>query len=294
MIFEGSAVALATPFLEDGIDYGALEKLLEFQIDGGTDAVVLLGTTGEPATMDAGEKEALLQFAFRIVGGRVPLIVGVGGNNTREAARNAARARDLGAAGVLAVTPYYNKCSDDGLLAHFTAIADEGKVPVIVYNVPGRTCVNITPEQFMKLLDHPYIEAIKEASGDISQVALMSAAAEGRGTVYSGNDDQVVPVLALGGAGVISVAANLLPRYMHDMVRAFLDGRHHDARRMQLALAPLVRALFSEVNPIPVKRALDLMGLGGGHVRLPLTPLSEEKTQILQKEMEAFGLLDRF
>ncbi|MBD5560842.1 MAG: 4-hydroxy-tetrahydrodipicolinate synthase [Clostridia bacterium] len=294
MIFTGSAVALATPFTDDGINFATLERLLEFQIEGGTDAILVLGTTGEPATMSPEEKDELLRFVFRRVDGRTPLIVGVGGNNTRAAAESAARARDMGAAAVLAVTPYYNKCSQDGLIRHFTTIADAGRLPVIVYNVPGRTAVNISAAQFSELLLHPHIEAIKEASGDISQVADMAHAAQGRGAVYSGNDDQIVPVLSLGGSGVISVAANLMPGYVHDMVDSYQNGSHETARRMQLELNPLVRALFSEVNPIPVKTALSLMGFDMGDVRLPLTPLAEDKTRELQKEMEVFGLLDQF
>lgn len=294
MIFEGSACAVATPFTEDGVDFDALTRLLEYQIENGTDALVTLGTTGEPATMTEAEKDAVIAHTFRTVGGRIPVIVGVGGNNTREAARKAAEARDKGAAGVLAVTPYYNKCSAEGLLAHFTMIADTGQLPVIVYNVPSRTCVNITPGQFSELLDHPHIAGIKEASGDISQVAQMAGVCGTRGAIYSGNDDQVVPVLALGGSGVISVAANIIPGFMHEMTAAFLEGNHKKAREMQLTAAPLIQALFSEVNPIPVKQALSLMGLSAGGVRLPLTPLSEEKTQLLRKEMEAFGLIGRF
>lgn len=294
MIFTGSAVALVTPFTEDGVNFGTLEQMLEYQIERGSDAILILGTTGEPATMSPEEKDEVIRFTFRTVGSRIPVIVGVGGNDTRAAARSAAAARDGGAAAVLAVTPYYNKCSADGLIRHFTTIADEGKLPVIIYNVPSRTAVNITAEQFSELLLHPHIEAIKEASGDISQVADMAHAAQGRGAVYCGNDDQTVPVMSLGGQGVISVVANLMPDYMHDMTMSYLNGDHETARDMQLELNPLVRTLFSEVNPIPVKTALALMGFDVGDVRLPLTRLSEEKTRQLQKEMEVFGLLDRF
>lgn len=294
MIFTGSAVALATPFTDDGVNFDTLEKMLEFQVKGGTDAVVVLGTTGEPATMSREEKDAVVRFTLKTVAGRTPVVVGVGGNDTRAAAESAARARDLGAAAVLAVTPYYNKCSAEGLIRHFTTIADAGELPVIIYNVPSRTTVNITAPQFGELLLHPHIAAIKEASGNISQVADMAHVAQGRGAVYSGNDDQIVPILSLGGQGVISVAANLLPEYVHDMVESYLHGDHETARNMQLELNPLVRALFSEVNPIPVKTALSLMGLDMGEVRLPLTPLAEDKTRELQKEMEVFGLLDLF
>lgn len=294
MMFTGSAVALATPFTEDGINFSTLEKMLEYQVERGSDAIVILGTTGEPATMSPEEKDALVKFTLRTVGGRVPVIVGVGGNDTRAAARSAAAARDQGAAAVLAVTPYYNKCSADGLIRHFTTIADAGALPVIVYNVPSRTSVNITPAQFSELLRHPHISGIKEASGNISQVADMAAVAQDRAAVYSGNDDQILPVLSLGGQGVISVAANLMPDYVHDLVGSYLSGDHETARRMQLALNPLIRALFSEVNPIPVKTALTLMGFDMGEVRLPLTPLGVDKTRTLQKEMEVFGLLDLF
>lgn len=291
MIFEGSAVALVTPFADSGINVGVLSDLIEFQIEGGTDAILVNGTTGEPPTTTAEEKVLLIEETIQRVAGRVPVIVGVGGNNTAAAAREAARAREAGAHAVLAVTPYYNRCTQDGLLAHFEKIADAADLPVIVYNIPGRTSMNITPELFAKLAHHPRIEAIKEASGDISQIAETARLAAGMADIYSGNDDHIVPVLSLGGKGVISVLANIMPRYVHDMVAAYRSGDTDTALDMQLGVNGLVHALFSEVNPIPVKTALHALGFAVGDVRLPLTPLSAANERRLIAEMEIMGLI---
>lgn len=291
MIFEGSAVALATPFTEDGINFETLEQLLWLHINSGTDAIVISGTTGEPSTMSDQERDDLVDFTMKTAGERLPVIVGVGGNNTRAAAEAAARAAEKGASGVLAVTPYYNKCSETGLVAHFTAIADAAGIPVIVYNVPSRTGVNLTPDILARIAHHPMIQAVKEASGDISQVAEMIRVAGHHVDFYSGNDDHIVPVLSLGAKGVISVAANIMPSYMHEMVTAFRSGDTEKARLMQLGINGLVRELFSEVNPIPVKSALRLMGYDMGDVRLPLTRLSPEKERRLHEQMTLMGLL---
>lgn len=292
MIFEGSAVALATPFTEDGINLDTLEQLVLFQMRHGTDAILVNGTTGEPATTTDEEKEQVVRTTVRVVDGQVPVIVGVGGNNTKACADAARKARDLGAQAVLAVSPYYNKCETAGLIQHFETIADAAEIPVIVYNIPSRTNVNITPQVFLRLAQHPDIVAIKEASGNISQITETIRLAGDQASVYSGNDDHVVPVLSVGGCGVISVAANIMPAYMHEMVHAYRSGNPDKARQMQLEVNGLVRALFSEVNPIPVKTALRLMGFDMGYVRLPLTRLSPDKERHLIEQMNIFGLVD--
>lgn len=291
MIFEGSAVALATPFTDDGINVDTLEQLLQFHLKNRTDAILVNGTTGEPATSTNEEKDIVVSTAVRVVDGRLPIIVGVGGNNTKECARLAARARDLGAQAVLAVTPYYNKCETKGLVQHFETIADAAGIPLIVYNIPSRTNVNVSPEVFLRLTHHPGIVAIKEASGNISQIAETIRLTGDHAAIYSGNDDHVVPVLSLGGCGVISVLANIMPAYTHEMVRAYRSGETEKARQMQLEVNGLVHALFSEVNPIPVKTALRLMGFDMGCVRAPLTQLSPEKERRLIEQMNIFGLV---
>lgn len=293
MIFEGSAVALVTPFDDNGINVDVLADLIEFQIEGGTDAIVINGTTGEPPTMREEEKVRLIEETIQRVAGRVPVIVGVGGNNTQNAAAEARRAKSAGAQAVLAVTPYYNRCTDSGLLAHFKTIADTTDLPVIVYNIPGRTAMNITPELFAKLAQHEQIAAIKEASGDISQIAEIARLTAGLADIYSGNDDHIVPVLSLGGKGVVSVLANIMPRYVHELVHAYRSGDTEAALSMQLNVNGLVHALFSEVNPIPVKAALHAMGFAVGDVRLPLTPLSASNERRLLREMELMGLVDQ-
>lgn len=291
MIFEGSAVALVTPFGDDGINVEVLRALIEFQIGEQTDAILINGTTGEPPTMQPEEKTVLIEETIRQVDGRVPVIVGVGGNSTRTAAQEANRAREAGAQAVLAVTPYYNRCTDDGLIAHFETIADAAELPVIVYNIPGRTSMNITPELFARLVQHPWIQAIKEASGNISQITETARLTSGQADIYSGNDDHIVPVLSLGGKGVISVLSNIMPRYVHDLVMAYRTGETETALQMQLGVNGLVHALFSEVNPIPVKTALHALGYAVGDVRLPLTPLSSRNEMRLLREMELLGLI---
>lgn len=290
MIFEGSGVALVTPFQECGINVPVLDELIEFQIAGHTDAILVNGTTGEPPTMRQREMEELVAEAAKKIAGRVPLIVGVGGNNTRAAVETAIFAKRAGAQAVLAVTPYYNRCTEDGLVLHFEAIADAAELPVIIYNIPSRTTVNIPPSVLARLASHPNIQAVKEASGNIAQVTETVRLTGGNLDLYSGNDDQVVPLLALGGIGVISVLANIMPRYVHDMVEAFRLGQTDTALQMQLEVNGLVHALFSEVNPIPVKAALHRMGFNVGDVRLPLTPLRPENERKLYAEMELMGL----
>ncbi len=292
MIFEGSGVALATPFTENGISYDTLEKLVEFQIENGTDALIACGTTGEPATMTDDEQRSVIECVVKTASGRVPVIAGVGGNNTAHVIASAKAAQALGANALLAVTPYYNKCTDAGLLAHFTALADATDLPVILYNVPSRTGVNISPAIYESLCCHEKIAGIKEASGNIAQVVETARRIRGKAALYSGNDDQVVPLLSLGGNGVISVLANIMPKYVHNMVQNYLDGKIREACEMQLEINPLVSALFTEVNPIPIKTALRMIGFDMGPFRLPLTELEQKNYENLLMQMRSFGLCD--
>lgn len=291
MIFQGSAVALATPFTTNGINFSELERLIEFQISNDTDALLVCGTTGEPSTMTMDEQHDVIKFAVEKTDKRIPVIAGVGGNNTAHVITCAKMAQDLGADALLAVTPYYNKCSNAGLLAHFTALADATDLPVILYNVPGRTGVNICPAVYEELCCHDKIAGIKEASGNISQIAEVARLTRGKAALYSGNDDHVVPLLSLGAAGVISVVANIMPKYMHNMVMNYLDGKMDAARDMQLEVNPLASAMFMEVNPIPIKTAMRLMGFDMGPLRLPLTEMSPANLDALKAQMRQYGLI---
>ncbi len=285
-LFTGSGAALITPFLNGEVDFEALARLTDMQLAGGTDALIVCGTTGESATMTQTEREAALNFVIRRAGGRVPVIMGTGANCTAVSVEQSVRAQDLGADALLVVTPYYNRATQEGLTDHYTAIADAVQIPLILYNVPSRTGVNLLPQTAARLSHHPNIRGIKEASGDISQIAELARLCGDEIALYSGNDDQVLPVLALGGQGVISVAANVAPEKMHALVSAWFSGDTDRARSMQLSLLPLIRQLFSEVNPIPVKAALSIMGLCSPEMRLPLTTFSEEKWTMLQAALE--------
>lgn len=292
MIFKGSGVALATPFTENGIAYDTLEKLVEFQIENATDALIACGTTGEPATMTDEEQRSVIECVVKASAGRVPVIAGVGGNNTAHVISCAKAAQSAGADGLLAVTPYYNKCTNAGLIAHFNALADATDLPIVIYNVPSRTGVNICASVYEKLCCHDRIAGIKEASGNISQVVETARLTRGKAALYSGNDDQVVPLLSLGGSGVISVVANIMPKYMHNMVMNYLNGKTDEACEMQLEINPLVCALFSEVSPIPIKTALRMMGFNMGPLRLPLTEMGDKTYENLLTQMRRFGLCD--
>ncbi|MEG1656989.1 MAG: 4-hydroxy-tetrahydrodipicolinate synthase [Christensenellaceae bacterium] len=292
MIFKGSGVAICTPFTQNGINFDTFEKLIEFQIANDTDAIIVCGTTGEPSTMTDDEQASLIQFAVKTVDKRIPVIAGIGGNNTAHVIHCAKVAQDLGADGLLGVTPYYNKCTNAGLIAHFNAVADATDLPIILYNVPARTSVNICPSVFAELCQHKNIAAIKEASGNISQIAEMARVCRGYADVYSGNDDHVVPVLSLGGVGVISVVANLMPKYMHNMVTEYQNGNTAKACEMQLEINTLGAALFAEVNPIPVKTALRLMNFDMGPFRLPLTEIAHNHLDSLIIELKKFGLYE--
>ncbi len=285
-LFSGSAAALVTPFRDGKIDYPSLSQLIERQIDGGTDALVVCGTTGEPSTLTADEKDDLLTFTLMRCAGRIPVIAGAGGNCTAEVVRRCVRAQQLGADGLLIVTPYYNKATQDGLIAHYAAAADAVDLPIILYNVPSRTGVNLLSETALRLSEHPNICGFKDAAGNISQTAELARLTRGRLDLYSGNDDQTLPMLSLGAQGVISVAANVIPRTMHELCAAWFKGDTARARDIQLGILPLCRLLFAEVNPIPVKAALHMLSLCSDEMRLPLTPLSEKYRPQLLKELE--------
>ena len=289
-LFYGCGTALVTPFKGRRVDYDALEGLIDWQLEEGADALVVLGTTGEPATVSASERPAVIECAVARVRRRVPVIVGTGANDTREAVRLSIEAQALGADALLVVTPYYNRASRSGLMAHFNAVADSVALPVIMYNVPGRTGVNLPPETVAALARHPNLCAVKDASGDLRQLTDLAAACGEGVAVYCGNDDQVVPAMALGARGVISVAANVVPRPMRELTHAWLEGDPARALDWQLRLLPLIRALFSEVSPIPVKAALSAMGLIENNLRLPLTPLDREKAEALVETLRKAGI----
>lgn len=292
LIFQGSATAMVTPFTEaGGLNLKTFDQLLDFQIAGGTDALVVCGTTGEPSTMDISEEAVLISHAAEYVNHRVPIIAGAGSNDTSFAVRSVKQAQSLGADALLLVTPYYNKTTQPGLIRHFSVIADATDLPIILYNVPSRTGLNLLPETIQKLSStHSNIVGVKEASGDIAQVATLASLCPEL-AIYAGNDDYVVPVLSLGGKGVISVVSNLLPTMVHDMVFRYLNGSTAEASRYQLRLMPLIAALFSEVNPIPIKTALCDMGYDCGPLRLPLIEMQEKTHANLRNQMAAFGLL---
>lgn len=292
-VFKGAGVALITPFQEDkSIDYAKLECMVERQIAGKTDAIIVCGTTGEPATMTAEERTEVIRFVIGKTAHRVPVLVGTGANCTQTAVELTMQAEKLGADGALVVTPYYNKASQEGLFAHYKTVADSTGLPVIMYNVPGRTGCNILPETAARIADDaPNVVGIKEASGDISQIASLSARTRGRLDLYSGNDDQIVPILALGGIGVISVLSNVAPEDTHDMVMEYLSGNISRALELQLRYLDLIHALFCDVNPIPVKWAAHRMGYGTGDLRLPLTELSDPQKEILEAELRKLHLL---
>lgn len=291
-IFEGSGVALVTPFSQEGVNYEALADLIEWHIERGTDALVVCGTTGESATMSLQEKQGVISAAVTQAAGRIPVVAGTGGNNTAESVQLSRFAAEAGADALMLVTPYYNKATQTGLVAHFVEIAEAAGIPCILYNVPSRTGLNMKPATVARLAAHPLICGIKEASGDISQIARIAQLCTDGFALYAGNDDQVVPTLALGGSGVISVVANVLPRETHDMVRMYLDGMTRQAKDLQLAMLPVIEAMFCEVNPIPVKAALNLMGWQAGPVRAPLSELESDSRAILFRELQAWGLID--
>ena len=291
-IFKGAGVALITPMKENyEVDYEKLAELLDFQIENKTDAIIVCGTTGEPSTLTEDEHSKVIAFAVKYVNKRVPVIAGTGSNSTVTAVKLSTQAQKDGADGLLVVTPYYNRSNQNGLYEHYKTIAESVDLPIIIYNVPSRTGCNILPETVARLgRDVKNIVAIKEASGNISQIAKVSQLSRGVMDVYSGNDDQIVPILSLGAIGVISVLSNVAPKQTHDMCEHFFNGDTQKAAQMQLDAIPLVDALFCEVNPIPVKTALNMMGMNVGPLRMPLYPMSAEHKAQLKTALIDYGI----
>ena len=290
-IFTGAAVAITTPFNLDGsINYEGLGKNIDYQIDNGTDAIVICGTTGESSTMSDAEHRECIKFAIDYTNHRVPVIAGTGSNDTRYAIELSVEAEKLGADGLLLVTPYYNKTTQAGLLDHFTIIANSVKTPIILYNIPGRTGMNITVETMEKLAHHKNIVALKEASGNISYTAQVAAACGDLIDIYSGNDDMIVPIMSLGGKGVISVLSNILPKETHEITQLCLENNFQKAGELQLKYLELINSLFCEVNPIPVKEAMNQLGMPAGACRMPLTKMSADNLARLLSAMQRLGM----
>ena len=283
-IFRGAGVAIITPFTETGVNYNELGRIIEDQIAGGTDAIVITGTTGESATMTDAEHREAIRYTVEKVDGRIPVVAGTGSNETSYAIELSQYAEKVGADALLLVTPYYNKCTQNGLVAHYTKIADSVGIPAILYNVPSRTGVGIKTETYAKLSQHPRIVGVKEASGDLTAVGDELA-------VYSGNDDQIVPILSLGGSGVISVLSNVAPRAAHDICQHYFDGDVRTAAKMQIDYADLIDALFCEVNPIPVKTAMRRLGYDAGPLRMPLSEMEPVHAAQLDAALRKHGLL---
>lgn len=283
VIFKGCGTAIVTPFTNDGINFDEFKKLIEFQIENNVDSIIVCGTTGESATMSLDEKKQVIKFSVDVVKGRIPVIAGTGSNSTKSAIELSKYAESVGVDALLIVSPYYNKTTDEGLIKHYTAIAKETSLPIILYNVPSRTGLNISPKVCFELSRIENIVAIKEASGNISQVAEIAALCKDNLNIYSGNDDQTIPILSLGGIGVISVLSNIKPKEVHEMVMAYLNEDLETAKKLQLGNLELIKTLFSEVNPIPIKAALNMIGFNVGSPRLPLVEMSEDGKEKLRK-----------
>lgn len=291
-VFTGCGVAIATPFNEDGsLDRESFRNLINWQIDEGIDAIIACGTSGEASTLDNDEHVEAVQFCVDVVAGRVPVIGGAGSNDTRHGIDLAKRIEATGVDALLLVTPYYNKCSQHGLIEHYTATADAVSIPCILYSVASRTGVNIAPATVAKLAEHPNIVGIKEASGNIAQVAEIRRVTPDDFAIYSGNDDMVVPLLSLGGSGYISVIANIMPKESVEMTRSFFEGNLERARELQLTMKPIIDSMFADVNPVPVKVALAKMGIIQPYYRLPLCPPTEQVDQLIEQEMKKMGLI---
>ena len=288
ILFKGCGTAISTPFSNTGVNFEEFEKLIENQIQNKADSIIVCGTTGEASTMTTEEKLATIKCAIKTSNSRIPIIAGTGGNNTKQVIEYSKEVEKLGIDGLLIVTPYYNKCTQKGLIKHYKEIAKNVSSPIILYNVPSRTGVNIEPQTCLELSEIENIVAIKEASGNLSQVAKIAHLCGNNLHIYSGNDDQILPILSLGGIGVISVLSNIKPKYVHNIVENFMNGKVSLATKMQLEAIPLINSLFSEVNPIPIKAALNLSGHNFGIPRLPLTPMSTEKEKILKDELFKF------
>ena len=289
-IFKGSGVAIVTPFNQRGVDFKKLEELIEWQIKSKTDAIVVCGTTGEASTMTEQERKETIKFTVDLVNKRVPVIAGTGSNDTAATISMSKWAEKIGVDAILLITPYYNKTTQKGLFEHYKAIANSVTTPIIIYNVPSRTSLNIIPSTLLKLCVIPNIVAVKEASGNISQIAQIKSLCGDNLDIYSGNDDQVIPILSLGGIGVISVIANIIPTDMHNMCELYLSGDHEAALKIQLGYLPLNNAIFVETNPIPVKTAMNLMGMNVGSLRLPLCEMEEVNLQFLKKELRSYNI----
>ncbi len=292
-IFKGAGVAIVTPMREDRtVDFEQFTRLLEFQISNGTDAIIVCGTTGESSTLTHEEHLEVIRYCVETVAGRIPVIAGTGSNCTETAIYLSTEAEKMGVDGLLLVSPYYNKATQKGLYAHFKAVADAVKIPILLYNVPSRTGCNILPETIVRLCrDVENIVGVKEASGDIGQIGQLAALADGCVDIYSGNDNEIVPIMSLGGLGVISVLSNIAPAQTHEICQSYLDGDAKESCRLQLKAMELCKALFCEVNPIPVKKALQLMGMGSGVLRRPLTEMEPANAERLEKAMKTYGLL---
>ena len=290
-IFRGAGVAIITPYTEDGINFDELGRIIDDQIENHTDAIIITGTTGESATMSDEEHRAAIKFAVDHVKGRVPVIAGTGSNETSYAVELSKYAESVGADALLVVTPYYNKCTQKGLIAHYTAIADAVNIPIILYDVPSRTGVAIATSTYVELAKHPNIVAVKEANGDLSKILRLRAAVGDSLDIYSGNDDQIVPILSLGGKGVISVLSNVAPQETHAMCQAFFDGDTKKAEELQVEYADLIDALFCEVNPIPVKVAMRKLGYAAGPLRMPLSEMEPQHEKQLEDALRNHGLI---
>jgi 4-hydroxy-tetrahydrodipicolinate synthase len=286
----GCGVAIVTPFKNDEIDFVKLGELIDWHIAEKTDAIVICGTTGEASTMSTDEKKEAIKYTVQRVKGRIPVIAGTGTNNTKTSIEMSIRAESIGVDALLVITPYYNKTTQQGCIAHFKAIANAVKLPIILYNVPARTGLNLAPATLVTLSEIDNIVAVKEASGDISQIALIAHLCGDKLDIYSGNDDQVIPIMALGGIGVISVVANIIPRDTHDLCEKFLMGDIKGALKLQLKMLPLISSLFIETSPIPVKTAMNLMGMNAGDLRLPLVDMYPKNLEILKTEMINYGI----
>ncbi|KEH98087.1 4-hydroxy-tetrahydrodipicolinate synthase [Clostridium massiliodielmoense] len=288
-LFKGSGVALITPFKDGKVNFKKLEEILNWHVECGTDAIVICGTTGEASTMTEDERKETIKFTVDTINNRIPVIAGTGSNNTKAAIAMSKWAESIGVDGVLVITPYYNKTTPKGIFEHFKAINDTINIPIILYNVPSRTGLNITPKTLLKLCDLKNIVAIKEASGDFSQLVAMKALCRDKIDLYSGNDDQIVPLLSLGGVGVISVAANIYPKEIHNMCNLYMHGKTNEALKMQLDMLDVINSMFIETNPIPIKTAMNLKGMDVGPLRLPLCDMEENNLAILKKSLENYN-----
>lgn len=291
-IFKGSGVAIVTPFCENGVNFEKLEGLIEWHIENNTDAIIICGTTGESSTMTETERKETIKFTVEKVHGRIPVIAGTGSNNTSATIELSKWAKSIGVDGLLLITPYYNKTTQKGIIEHFKAINDNVNIPMILYNVPGRTGLNLLPETLVKICELcSNIVAIKEASGDLSQIIKIKALLKDRIDIYSGNDDQIIPILSVGGIGVISVLANIMPKEVHNMCKFYLNGQIKKALEIQLDTLSLTNSLFIETNPIPIKTAMNLMGIDVGELRLPLCNMDENNLKLLKKELLNYNLI---